>query len=118
MQCAGSWLPEDLLCIIVQWDNTRYCDGQWDDASSTCHGVIRQHQDGLRGTEIGSQLRRWAREHGRPLIWTDGRPGDGMPGDYVEAMILDPSVGFGGDRITANDRKLFENHWSVPNNNL
>ena len=63
------------------------------------------------------QLRHWARENNRPLIWTDGPPGNGNPDDMVEAMILDPFVGFGGDRITEHDLQLFENHWRVPNRN-
>ena len=109
----GSWLPEDLLCIIVQYDGTWHCpDGQRCDS-----GGWATRDDGLRGTEIGSQLRHWARENNRPLIWTDGPPGNGNPDDMVEAMILDPFVGFGGGRVTEHDLQMFENHWRVPNRN-
>ena len=109
----GSWLPEDLLCIIVQYDGTWHCpDGQNCDS-----GGWTTRDDGLRGTEIGSQLRHWARENNRPLIWTDGPPGNGNPDDMVEAMILDPFVGFGGGRVTEHDLQMFENHWRVPKQN-
>ena len=100
------WLPEDLLCIIVQYDSTCHCPGD-----QPCDSGWVMRDDGLRGTETGSQLRRWARENNRPLIWTDGPYQENQP----EVMILDPFVGFGGGRVTEHDLQMFENHWRVPN---
>jgi hypothetical protein len=108
----GTWLPEDLLCIIVQWDSTWQCP-----EDQPCDSGWVMRQDGLRGTKIGSQVRQWAREHNRPLIWTDGQPGNGNPDGIPEVMILDPYVGFGGNRITEHDLQLFESHWRVPSRN-
>ena len=109
----SAWLPEDLLCIIVQWDNTWTCP-PGEDCVTTNGWVMRS--DGLRGTQLGMSLRRWAREHRRPLIWTNGAGGaaGSNPTGTPEAMILDPFVeGFGGGRITEADLQLFESHWEV-----
>ena len=108
------WLPEDLLCVIAEYDAEFQCpDVDHDPYVPQWFGHCSKSADsgggflyGLRGQPQGQQLRDWARKHRRPLIWSK---------QGTEDMILDPMVGgFSGTYITDADRQLFERHWSAP----
>ena len=104
------WLPEDLLCIVVEYDAEFYCPPNHQCSESPDSGGGFMY--GLRGQPQGRELRDWARKHRRPLVWSKQGTDD---------MILDPMVGgfstmrgFSGGQVTDADRQLFERHWSVP----
>lgn len=98
------WLPEDLLCIIVEYDAEFHCPPNHQCSMNPDSGGGFMY--GLRGQSQGRELRNWARKHRRPLVWSKHATDD---------MILDPYVGgFSGHTITDADRQLFERHWSAP----
>ena len=98
------WLPEDLLCILAEYDAEFHCPPNHQCSESPDSGGGFMY--GLRGQPQGRELRDWARKHRRPLVWSKHATDD---------MILDPVVGgFSGSTITDADRQLFERHWSAP----
>ena len=97
------WLPEDLLCIVAEYDAEPRCPAN--NPQCARWGRDGWFLYGLRGQPQGRELRNWARKHRRPLIWSKQGTDD---------MILDPVVGgFSGGRVTDADRQMFERRWSA-----
>ena len=103
-----AWLPEDLLCIVAEYDAEPRCPANNPQCASDSPSFFTEggYMYGLRGQPQGRELRNWARKHRRPLIWSK---------QGTDNMILDPVVGgFSGVRVTDADRQMFERHWSTP----